>query len=186
MKQVLFVQGGGKNAHDDWDDKLVASLQQYLGSAYAIAYPRMPDEEAPNAHRWQTTIAAELAKLGEGAIFVAHSVGAAIALDYLAAAPPARRLAGIFLLAIPFIGEGGWPSDELHPIEQLATALSDLAGEIPLHLYFGGDDETVPPQHGHLFEKTVPRARVSFLPGRDHQLKNDLSSVARDIQRLAR
>jgi hypothetical protein len=25
-KQILFIQGGGAGAHDEWDSKLVASL----------------------------------------------------------------------------------------------------------------------------------------------------------------
>ena len=28
VKQVLFVQGGGGNTHDSWDNRLVASLEQ--------------------------------------------------------------------------------------------------------------------------------------------------------------
>ena len=34
--QVLFVQGGGKGVHDDWDSKLVESLRKELGQGYAI------------------------------------------------------------------------------------------------------------------------------------------------------
>jgi len=48
-KQVLFVQGGGKGVHDEWDNKLVASLAQALRPGYAIRYPRMPREGDPDA-----------------------------------------------------------------------------------------------------------------------------------------
>jgi hypothetical protein len=30
-KQVLFIQGGGEGAHDQWDNKLVANLADKLG-----------------------------------------------------------------------------------------------------------------------------------------------------------
>ena len=39
-KQVLFIQGGGKAVHDEWDSKLVNSLARQLGSDYDIRYPR--------------------------------------------------------------------------------------------------------------------------------------------------
>ncbi|PYK88902.1 MAG: hypothetical protein DME40_11620 [Verrucomicrobia bacterium] len=44
--QVLFVQGGGKNAHEE-DQKLAASLQAALGSDYNVLFPRMPKESDP-------------------------------------------------------------------------------------------------------------------------------------------
>ncbi|TMF15423.1 MAG: alpha/beta hydrolase, partial [Chloroflexi bacterium] len=37
-RQLLFVQGGGAGAHDDWDDKLVESLRRELGSKFEIRY----------------------------------------------------------------------------------------------------------------------------------------------------
>jgi hypothetical protein len=39
-RQVLFVQGGGGGVHDDWDDKLVASLATELDGGYHVRYPR--------------------------------------------------------------------------------------------------------------------------------------------------
>jgi hypothetical protein len=36
-RQVLFVQGGGGGVHDDWDDKLVASLATELDGGYTSA-----------------------------------------------------------------------------------------------------------------------------------------------------
>ena len=39
-KQILFVQGGGENVHDQWDNALVNSLRHELGPGYDIAYPR--------------------------------------------------------------------------------------------------------------------------------------------------
>ena len=184
MKEVLFVQGGGKDVHDGWDNRLVASLERELGPGYAVAYPRMPDEGHPRAKVWKKAFGAALARCGDGAVFVAHSVGAAIALDYLAGAALARRLSGVFLVAPPFIGDGGWPSDELRPTNELAAALAEFVAATPLHLYFGDQDQTVPLAHGRLFAATVPRARIAFLNGRDHQLNDDLSQVARDIEQL--
>src|SRR5262245_62073101 len=37
--QVLFVQGGGEGVHDEWDNKILESLERELGSDYAVRYP---------------------------------------------------------------------------------------------------------------------------------------------------
>jgi len=35
-RQILFIQGGGAGAHDEWDDKLVDSLRRGLGNGWEI------------------------------------------------------------------------------------------------------------------------------------------------------
>jgi predicted alpha/beta hydrolase family esterase len=180
-KQVVFVQGGGKDVHDSWDSRLVASLQRSLGPGYSIRYPRMPGEADPHPTAWKRAIARELGTDRGAVILVAHSVGAAILLDHLADGAPKRRLSGVFLIATPFIGDGGWPSDELRPTKEAVAGLPD---GVPCHLYQGGDDHIVPASHGRLFELVLPRATVRRLEGRDHQLNDDLSEVARDIRLL--
>ncbi len=47
-RQLLFIQGAGAGTHDEWDDKLVASLREHLGPGWDIRYPRMPDEDEPS------------------------------------------------------------------------------------------------------------------------------------------
>jgi hypothetical protein len=37
-RQLLFVQGGGIGVHDEWDSKLVDSLQHELGNDLDIRY----------------------------------------------------------------------------------------------------------------------------------------------------
>lgn len=182
QRSVLFVQGAGEGTHDAWDDKLVASLRTALGGGYTVRYPRMPDEADPNPQAWKHVLAAELEKVNDGVILVGHSVGAAILLDFLAdragTSPPP---AGVFLIATPFLGEGGWPSDDLRPTR---TVAEQLAGGAPLFLYQGTEDETVPLAHVDLFETVLPHATVRRLEGRNHQLNDDLSEVARDIGEL--
>ena len=180
-RQLLFVQGGGRGAHDAWDNKLVASLEQALGSDYTIRYPRMPDEADPDPTAWKETIAREIRKLNDGMFLVGHSVGAAVLLDYLAGAVMERRVAGVFLIATPFIGDGGWPSDDLRPTRQVAL---ELHGGAPLYFYQGRDDETVSFSHIEMFATAFPDATIRRLEGRNHQLNDDLSEVAHDITHL--
>ena len=54
--QVLFVQGGGKGVHDEWDNKIVDSLEWELGPDYAVRYPRMPNEADPTYADWNAAL----------------------------------------------------------------------------------------------------------------------------------
>lgn len=181
--QVLFIQGAGEDVHDRWDDKLVASLERALGSGYTVSYPRMPQEAEPKHAAWKAALRSELERLSDGAILVAHSVGATTALHALAEGAPKKRLGGIFLVAAPFIGEGGWPSDEVEPRTDFGAR---LPSEVPVFLYHGTNDEVAQLDHVRLYEKTLPRATIRILEGRDHQLNEDMSEVARDIRSLER
>src|SRR3954447_13891918 len=92
VRQVVFIQGGGAGAHDDWDAKLVDSLRRELGEGYEVRYPRMPREDDPSYARWSSAIAHELTAVDDGAVVVGHSVGGTVLVNYLAEAAPERRL----------------------------------------------------------------------------------------------
>jgi pimeloyl-ACP methyl ester carboxylesterase len=177
-RQILFIQGGGAGAHDEWDDKLVESLRRELGDGHEVRYPRMPDEGDPSYARWSTAIRREMADLDDGAVLAGHSVGATILISALAEQPPERGLGAIVLIAAPFVGEGGWPSDEFE-------LPSDLGARLPqgvrVLVFQGLQDETALPSHADRYAQVIPQAQVHRLPGRDHQLNNDLSEVARAI-----
>jgi len=177
-RQILFIQGGGAGAHDEWDDKLVESLRQGLGDGYEVRYPRMPDEGDPSYARWSAAIRREMADLDDGAVVAGHSVGATILIQTIAEQPPERALGAIVLIAAPFVGEGGWPSDEFAVARDLGARLPQ---GVRVHVFHGLQDETAPPSHADLYALVIPQAQVHRLPGRDHQLNNDLSEVAEAI-----
>lgn len=182
MKQVLFIQGGGEGTHDQWDNKLVASLADKLGLSYEISYPRMPNEADPSYAPWKAAIAKAIAGLSDHPILVGHSVGATILVHALAENRLQKKFAGIFLIATPFIGPGGWPSDDIKPIQNLGARLPE---NTPIYLYHGSEDETAAIGHVELYKQAIPQAHVRRLDGRDHQLNNDLSEVAAEIRELA-
>lgn len=173
--QILFVQGGGEGVHDEWDAKLVESLRAELGDEFEIRYPRMPAEEDPRAATWVAAIRHELSALEDGAVLIGHSVGGTLLMHALERQPPERRLSGIVLIAAPFVGKGGWPGDEFELPSDLGAR---LPAEVPVHLFHGLADDTVPPAHADLYARAIPQAQVHRLPGRDHQLGNDLREVA--------
>jgi predicted alpha/beta hydrolase family esterase len=174
-RQLLFVQGGGIGVHDDWDGKLVSSLQHELGNEIDICYPRMPKEGNPSYELWKPALAEQLSVLRDGAILVGHSIGGTVLIRLLAEQVPIPELSGIFFIATPFLGDGGWSADGVQFSPELGM---QLPKDVPIHFYHGLADETVPPSHVELYARAVPQGRVHRLPGRDHQLNNDLSEVA--------
>jgi predicted alpha/beta hydrolase family esterase len=178
---VLFVQGGGKGVHDQWDNHLVDSLTAQLGPDYEIRYPVMPNEADPDYAAWKPALRKELAALEHDAIVIGHSVGGTILINVLAEHPAPSDLGAICLIAAPFIGEGGWESDDIKPRADLEARLPH---DVPIFFYHGRDDDTVPFAHVELYARAVPRAQVRRLAGRDHQLNNNLAETAADILRL--
>jgi pimeloyl-ACP methyl ester carboxylesterase len=148
-RQVLFVQGGGARVHDEWDQKLVDSLRRELGPAWQVRYPRMPNEADPDYATWSAALRKELAGLDDGAIVVGHSIGGTTLINALAEHPPERTLGAVILVSAPFV-----------------------------YLFYGLADDTAPPAHAELYARAIPRARLVRLPGRDHQLNDDLREVA--------
>ena len=179
MTGVLFIQGGGAGVHDEWDNKLVNSLRRELGDGFDVQYPRMPEEDDPHYDRWSAAIQQEIAGLDDGAIVVGHSLGATILIQALAEQPPERKLGAIVLVSAPFVGAGGWPGDEFELTSDLGARLPQ---DVPVQLFQGLQDETAPPEHADLYAQAIPHAQVHRLPGRDHQLNNDLSEVAKALR----
>jgi pimeloyl-ACP methyl ester carboxylesterase len=179
--QILFIQGGGEGVHDEWDDKLCDDLRRELGDGHEVAYPRMPAEDDPSYATWSAVIRREMADLHDGAVVAGHSVGGTIMIHAIAEQPPEHEIAAIVLIAAPFVGEGGWPGDEFQPPSDLGAR---LPRGVPVHVFHGLDDETAPPAHADLYARAIPQAQVHRLPGRDHQLNNDLSEVAKAISPL--
>src|SRR5690242_16376533 len=141
MRDVLFVQGGGEGVHATWDRKLVESLRRELGPRYDVRYPRMPNEADPELRTWRPVLERELAALRAGGVVVGHSVGGTLLLHVMGDSPLAATVGAIVLIAAPFIGNGGWESEDV-------ALRADLAERLPAHapifLYHGEDDAVVP------------------------------------------
>jgi predicted alpha/beta hydrolase family esterase len=179
LKQVLFIQGAGEGAYTE-DERLAESLRRELGADYEVRYPAMPNEADPDDQAWGDVIARELADMGESAIVVGHSAGAVTLSTFLAGRDFDRPIAGVFLIAAPFFGEGGWHVEGFDQPKDLGKRFPDA----PVFLYHGSQDATAPYAHVDLYKQAIPQAHVRRLEGRDHQLNEDLSEVAADIQRL--
>lgn len=180
-KQVLFIQGGGEGAFRE-DATLAASLRSSLGPAYDVRYPAMPDEGDPDYKSWKRIILHEAAEMGEGAVLVGHSIGASVLIRIFADGDPKPAIAGMFLIAGPF-----WHEHDFWRWDEVALP-KDAAGryprDVPLFLYHGDKDEVVPVSHLDMYVRAFPQAVVRRLQGRNHQLNDEMTEVARDIASL--
>lgn len=182
---ALFIQGAGQGAYAA-DEKLVASLRQLLGPAYAIQYPAMPHEDDADYALWRVRIASELAAVNDRGLLLGHSVGASMLLKFLAETAVERTIGGIFLLAAPFWGGDGWRYEGFTRLALPEGFAARLPEGVPVSLHHSRDNEIVPFAHLGLYARSMPRATLRALDGRRHQLNNDLSEVAGDIRGLQR
>jgi predicted alpha/beta hydrolase family esterase len=141
----------------------------------------MPNEADPQVADWRVALESEIAALQRGAIVVGHSLGGTILINVLAERVPEVGFGAIVLIAAPFVGHGGWQVDDIEPRSDLAAR---LPSGVPVFLYHGDKDTTAPIAHVALYAAAIPQAHVRQLANRDHQLNNDLSEVASDIQEL--
>jgi uncharacterized protein len=181
-QQILFIHGsGGEGAYEE-DGLLVASLQNALGAAYEVRYPKMPLQESAGYTEWKAQIAKAVSALDEEVILVSHSVGGSILLKYLVEEQAEKSIAGLFLLAVPYFGgDENWNYPDMYLPQDFATKLPAIP---QIFLYHSRDDEVVPFAHLALYAAKLPQAIIREFDGRGHQFGNNLAEVAEDIRRV--
>ena len=180
-KHVLFIHGAGEGAFEE-DGLLVASLQNALGLAYEMHYPKMPEEDGATYADWKALIERELATLDDAVILVGHSVGGSVLVKYLSEQPLDKLISLVFLLATPYWGaDEFWKWDAVRLGEDVATKLARIPR---IFLYHSRDDEVVPFAHLALYAAKLPQATIRVFDRRRHQFGNDLAEVAEDIRRV--
>jgi predicted alpha/beta hydrolase family esterase len=181
MPEVLFIQGASAGAYAA-DKKLVASLRKNLGRGYKVRYPEMPDEEEADYAAWSERIARELADMPPRPAVVGHSIGGSVLIRWLVEGRNRVPLGPVFLVSLPFWHDHpfwNWPEAQLP-----ADAGERLPPDLELFIYHGGADDFVPPEHAERHAELLPSSTLRILPGRDHQLNDDLHEIAAEIRRL--
>lgn len=179
-KHVLFIHGAGEGAFKE-DGLLVASLQNALGLAYDVRYPKMPEEDSATYADWTAPIEQELATLDDRVILVGHSVGGSVLIKYLSEEQLDKPITSLFLLATPYWGaDEFWTWDEARLRDDIAAKLANIPR---IFLYHSRDDEVVPFAHLALYAAKFPQAAIREFDGRGHQFENDLAEVTEDIRR---
>ncbi len=176
---VIVLHGAGAGAHDE-DAVLASSLAHHLGDGFAVAFPRLPEDD-PDEAAWLRAIGDAIEAASPPVVLVGHSVGGYLLLKHLSTRRTGPAIAAICILAAPFPGaDPAWSFDGFalpHDLDRL------LPQDVPVLLYASEDDETVPFAHRDRYAAAIPRASTRTTTG-GHQLGGDLRIVADDIRAL--
>jgi uncharacterized protein len=178
-KNILFIQGAGEEDYAV-DAKIVASLHKVLGEAYTVHYPLLLNKPERDFGRGQQ-ISKEIILIRGEVILVGYSLGASMLLKYISENKIHKHIGGIFLISTLF-----WSGDEdWQQGFNLREGFADrLPKGVPIFLYHCRDDEVIPFAHLALYAQKPPQATIREIESGGHQLENDLTMVAKDIQSL--
>ena len=182
--QILFVQGGGEGSHAE-DQALATYLKNAVAPEYTLRYPRFSGLENVAYATWKDEITDELQRFGDPGIVVAHSLGGAAVLKYLAEERPDLSLAGLFLIGTPYkCADGEWGNDDFALPVDFASTLPKIGAIV---MYHSEDDEWVPFSHLARWADKLPGATSRPFTDRGHsfsalpfpELINDIRSLRR-------
>lgn len=179
-KPILFIQGAGNKHKPFGSEKLIAYLQEQLGSDYEVLAPDMSDPNHPRYLPWRDQIEQELGKFDADVLLIGHSLGGSMLLKYLAEGTNPRPIAGMFLVAVPYWGKQDWELEYAVP--------DDFASHLPtirqLFLYHSRSDEEVSFSSLCRYQEKLPQAIVRVLDGKQHSFTEGLPLLAQDIKSL--
>jgi predicted alpha/beta hydrolase family esterase len=162
---LLFVQGAGEGAHAE-DQALATYLKSAVAPDHAVRYPKFTGLENVTYETWKDEMAAELKASGDPSIVVAHSLGGAAVLKYLAEERRDLSLAGLFLIGTPYkCTDGEWGGDDFALAVDFAKALPSMGAIV---LYHSEDDEWVPFSHLARWAEKLPGAISRPFTDRGH------------------
>jgi predicted alpha/beta hydrolase family esterase len=180
QREVLFVHGAGDKDEPEGSGRLIAYLQDALGDGYAVRAPAMPAAATdPRYAAWAGRVEQELAAMGDRPILVGHSLGASVLLRWLAEGGYGRPVGGLFLVATPDWGPGGWDYAEFAVPDDFAATLPPID---PIALYHARDDPEVPFTHLSWYAERLPEAMVRELDAGGHSFLGGLPQLADDIR----
>src|SRR4051812_26368595 len=104
MAPFLILHGYEGSGPGHWQHWLADRLER--GGA-DVAFPDLPDADAPDLAAWRDALDAELGALGEEPVVVCHSLGCLLWLHHVAAG--GRRAGRLLLVAPP--SEAGAPPE---------------------------------------------------------------------------
>lgn len=180
-KRVLFIHAAGNKRHPAGSGKLIAYLQEQLGSDYEVLAPDMPDPDHPRYLAWRDQIEQELASMEDECILIGHSLGGSLLLKTLAEGIFHKRIAGLFLVSTPY-----WGKDEDWQLEYALP--EDFVAKLPpisrIVLYHSQHDEIIPSTHLWLYKEKLPQATVRLLDGKEHSFLTGLPELVSDLKNL--
>jgi predicted alpha/beta hydrolase family esterase len=182
LKQILFAHSGGEQGSQGKGSfDLVSALKAELSNEYKIHCPIIDDPEAPTYEKWKILFSREFNKIEEPIILVGHSLGSSMLLKYLSEENPNTSISGLFLVATPLWGKGGWDVDDFVLQKNFEATLIHIS---KVCLYHCKNDSIVPFDHLAFYKKAFPNSTVRELNGKDHAFAKGLPELVSDIKEL--
>jgi predicted alpha/beta hydrolase family esterase len=158
-----------------WRDR----LPEALGEGYEVFLPKMPNPVSAKYIEWKIWFDKLMPYLGEGPVFVGHSLGGIFLARYFAENPDKKKARAVMLVAPPFKDK-----DSREKIADfiLPKDLSRLAklGE-RLHIYASEDDPVVSFASFKKYAKLLPDAMTTIFKDRGHFRLTEFPEIVRDI-----
>lgn len=181
-REVLFVHSAGPQGPEAGSGPLIHSLAEALGPGFRLHSPAFPNPDNPSYEPWRARLEQVLAGFGGEIVLVGHSLGGAVLLKYLSEQPCPVRIAGLFLVAVPYWGlDPDWQRPD-------CTLAPDFARHLPplprICIYHSEGDDVVPLAHAQQYAAKLPQATVRCLPGHDHLFHAGLPALVSDLKQL--
>jgi uncharacterized protein len=181
-KQLFFAHSGGpqeKPGQGSYD--FVQWLRESLGEEFQIHAPVIEDPDAPTYEMWKMMLDRELCSLNGDVLLIGHSLGGSVLVKYLSERKCQFLTAGLFLVAAPWWGSGGWDANEF----SLKTdRQKHFLKQNVIHIYHCTDDSVVPLLHAKLYKKMFPGAFLHELTGSDHVFAEGLPLLVEHIRTI--
>lgn len=181
-KQVLFAHSGGaQGSPGSGSHDFVKWLQKTLGGRYEILYPIIEDPGAPSWKMWNVMLDKEFSELDKEYTLIGHSLGGSMLLKYLSEIKSDFKINGLFLVATPYWGKGGWNVEEFKLKKDFSKSLPAITS---VHLFHCKSDPVVPVVHLKLYQKKLPNAVAHELNCNSHAFADGLPELVETIKNL--
>jgi predicted alpha/beta hydrolase family esterase len=179
----IVIQGAGEGAYEE-DRHFAAMVQEQVGNARRVAYPKINGLETLDWSTAKTELEAALNEAGDGCVVVAHSLGGASILKLLSEGANVPRIEAFYLVATPYKGKDGEFGADAFAMEP------DFGDRLPqfglLKFYHSQDDEFVPVAHIERCAEKLPTADVEIVDGQGHQFAaKPFTELARDMKAIS-
>ncbi len=154
-------------------------MAERLGPDYEVLYPEMPHWGDARYEEWKIWFEKLLAFVGNGPVFVGHSLGGIFLARYFAENADEKQARGVFLVAAPY---GTGPADDLADFV-LPKDLSRLEKLGPrLRLYASEDDPVVSFKDFQMYSKLLPQATAIPFEDKGHFRLEEFPEIVADIR----
>ena len=181
MTTVLFIHSAGSQGPGEGSDALVKGMRAALPPDLTLIAPMMPKPDAPAAEPWLAALKAAIEAIQGDFVLVGHSLGGSTILQGLACFGIPEGLLGVVTLAAPFWSAEDWSVEEFALPQDAGTELQTLSTLVILQ---GDKDDVVGKNHPGLYKALLPQAKVTILPGVDHEAASAGPELAKSIRSI--